>query len=91
MRRPVLAIVANLLIVVAGLAAFGGIEIRELPNIDQPVVTITTTYVHVDPRTWTKKAIAPHMRAAVEAGARGKITDHAAYFERTDRIAPLRA
>lgn len=56
-----------------------------------PIVTITTTYVHVDPRTWTKKAIAADMRAAVEAGARGKITDHAAYFERTERIAPPRA
>lgn len=55
-----------------------------------PIVSITTTYVHVDPRTWTKKSIAPHMRAAVEGGARGKITDHAAHFERTDRIAEPR-
>lgn len=57
----------------------------------EPIVTITTTYVHVDPRTWTKKSVAPHMRAAIEAGARGQITDHAAFFERTDRIAAPRA
>lgn len=55
-----------------------------------PIVTVVTTYVHVDPRTWTKQAIAPHMRAALEQGARGEITDHAAYFERTQRIATPR-
>ncbi|HWJ72040.1 MAG TPA: efflux RND transporter permease subunit [Kaistia sp.] len=54
-RRPVLAIVANVLIVVAGLAAIGGVEIRELPNIDQPVVTITTTYDGATPDTMDKE------------------------------------
>lgn len=56
----------------------------------EPIVSITTTYVHVDPRTWTKKSIAPNMRAAIEAGARGMITDHAAYFERTECVAAPR-
>ncbi|RMF37768.1 MAG: efflux RND transporter permease subunit [Alphaproteobacteria bacterium] len=44
LRRPVLALVINLLIVVAGLAALIGVEIRELPDIDRPVVTVTTAY-----------------------------------------------
>ncbi|MFN4168671.1 MAG: efflux RND transporter permease subunit [Pannonibacter phragmitetus] len=43
-RRPVLAFVMNMLIVVAGLAAFFGVEIRELPDVDQPVISIRTTY-----------------------------------------------
>ena len=43
-RRPVLTIVFNLLIVVAGLAAFRGVEIRELPDIDRPVITVRATY-----------------------------------------------
>jgi HAE1 family hydrophobic/amphiphilic exporter-1 len=43
-RRPVLAFVLNVLIAVAGLAAFFGIEIRELPDVDRPVVTITADY-----------------------------------------------
>ncbi|MCO5159321.1 MAG: efflux RND transporter permease subunit [Aquamicrobium sp.] len=43
-RRPVLALVLNVLIAVAGLAAFFGIEIRELPDVDRPVITITTTF-----------------------------------------------
>ncbi len=53
--RPVLAIVLNLLIVVAGLAAYSGIEVRELPNIDQPVVTIRTTYTGATPETIDKE------------------------------------
>jgi HAE1 family hydrophobic/amphiphilic exporter-1 len=43
-RRPVLAVVINALIVVGGLAAFLGVEVRELPEVDQPVITINTTF-----------------------------------------------
>ena len=50
-RRPVLAIVANLLIVVAGLAAFRGVEIRELPDVDRPVITVRAAYEGATPET----------------------------------------
>ena len=43
-RRPVLAVVINALIVVGGLAAFLGVEVRELPQVDQPVLTVNTTF-----------------------------------------------
>lgn len=43
-RRPVLAAVLNTLLVVAGLAALAGIEVRELPDVDQPVITVSTDY-----------------------------------------------
>ncbi|SMH52934.1 efflux RND transporter permease subunit [Mesorhizobium australicum] len=43
-RRPVLAFVLNVLIIVAGMAAFLAVEIRELPDVDRPVVTIDTTF-----------------------------------------------
>jgi multidrug efflux pump len=43
-RRPVLAAVANLLIVVFGIAALQTLPIRELPDVDTAVVTVTTTY-----------------------------------------------
>ena len=43
-RRPVLAAVLNTLLVVAGLAALAGVEIRELPDVDQPVITVSTDY-----------------------------------------------
>jgi len=43
-RRPVLAIVVSCLIIVAGLAAFFGVEIRELPNVERPTLSISTTF-----------------------------------------------
>jgi len=50
-RRPVLALVINLLIIVAGLAGIYGAEIRELPDVDRPVITITTTFSGAAPET----------------------------------------
>ena len=43
-RRPVMAFVLNTLIAVAGLAAFYGVEIRELPDVDRPVITVSTAF-----------------------------------------------
>ncbi|EAU43153.1 AcrB/AcrD/AcrF multidrug efflux protein [Fulvimarina pelagi HTCC2506] len=49
--RPVLTIVLNLLIVVAGLAAFNAVEVRELPNVDRPVVTVEVEFEGASPET----------------------------------------
>ncbi|GAB5505384.1 MAG: efflux RND transporter permease subunit [Rhizobiaceae bacterium] len=43
-RRPVLAFVINTLIVVAGVAALFGVEVRELPDVDRPVITVRADY-----------------------------------------------
>ncbi|WP_371929538.1 efflux RND transporter permease subunit [Phyllobacterium sp. 21LDTY02-6] len=43
-RRPVMALVLNALIVVAGLAAYYGVDVRELPDVDRPVVTVSTIF-----------------------------------------------
>ena len=50
-RRPVLAFVINTLIAVAGMAAFYGVEIRELPDVDRPVITVTTDYTGASAET----------------------------------------
>ncbi len=50
-RRPVLAIVLSLLIVVAGVAAIFGAEVRELPRVDSPVITVSTNYTGASPET----------------------------------------
>ncbi len=50
-RRPIFALVVNTLIIVAGLAALNGIEIRELPQVDQPVVSVNTTFDGASPET----------------------------------------
>lgn len=49
-RRPVLAIVTSLLIVTAGLASLLSIPVRELPDVDSAVVTVTTTYTGASPQ-----------------------------------------
>ena len=43
-KRPVFATVISLLIVVFGLAALLGLPVREYPDIDPPVVSISTDY-----------------------------------------------
>ena len=44
-KRPVFATVLSLLIVVFGLAALLGLPVREYPDIDPPVVSISTDYI----------------------------------------------
>ncbi len=50
-RRPVLIIVVATLIILAGLAAMLGVEIRELPNVDRPIVSVTAEYDGASPET----------------------------------------
>ncbi|MDX1799619.1 MAG: efflux RND transporter permease subunit, partial [Marinobacter sp.] len=44
-KRPVFATVISLLIVVFGLSALMGLPVREYPDIDPPVVSISTDYI----------------------------------------------
>lgn len=57
-RRPVLAVVLSLLIIVAGLAAIFGVEIRELPSVDSPVITVSTDYSGAAPETIDREVTA---------------------------------
>ena len=43
-RRPVLATVLNLVILLIGLICYQRLAVRQLPNVDVPVVTVATTY-----------------------------------------------
>ncbi len=43
-RRPVFATVLSLLILLVGAVAFNGLTVREYPRIDEPNVTVTTTF-----------------------------------------------
>src|SRR5258705_4539871 len=44
-RRPVLAIVVNLVILIAGLQSIRSLSVRQYPRTDIAVVTVTTAYV----------------------------------------------
>ncbi len=50
-RRPVLIIVLNLLIILGGFAAINDLEIRELPDVDRPIVTVSASYPGGSPET----------------------------------------
>src|SRR6186713_877247 len=45
LRRPVLAIVVSVLIVVAGLQAVRSLNVRQYPRIESATVTVRTVYV----------------------------------------------
>ncbi|HYA37846.1 MAG TPA: efflux RND transporter permease subunit [Candidatus Methylomirabilis sp.] len=48
-RRPVLATVVSLFILVLGLRSLGLLPVREFPETQNAVVTVTTTYTGADP------------------------------------------
>jgi multidrug efflux pump len=48
-RRPVLATVVSLLILVLGLRSIGLLPIREYPETQNAVVTVSTVYYGADP------------------------------------------
>jgi multidrug efflux pump len=50
-RRPVLATVVSLMILVIGIRAFNSLAVREYPKTENAVVTISTIYFGADPAT----------------------------------------
>ncbi|MEO0466403.1 MAG: efflux RND transporter permease subunit [Pseudomonadota bacterium] len=50
-RRPLLAFVLNLLIILSGVAAMLGVEVRELPDVDRPIVTVVAQLPGAAPET----------------------------------------
>ncbi|MEO8447116.1 MAG: efflux RND transporter permease subunit [bacterium] len=43
-QRPVLSIVISIILVIFGVVGFIGLEVREYPNIDPPIITVSTSY-----------------------------------------------
>ncbi len=50
-RRPLLVLVLNLLLALAGAAAILGVEVRELPDVDRPIVSVRGEYPGASPET----------------------------------------
>lgn len=67
-RRPILAFVLNALIVIAGIAGYLGGEVRELPEVDRPVITVTVDYPGAAPETIDRE-----ITSAIE-GAAGRVS-----------------
>ncbi|MFD2164778.1 efflux RND transporter permease subunit [Thalassotalea euphylliae] len=50
-RRPITIIVLNILIIIAGLSAILGLEVRELPDVDRPIVSVRANFPGAAPET----------------------------------------
>ncbi|MBP6639425.1 MAG: efflux RND transporter permease subunit, partial [Bacteroidia bacterium] len=44
LKRPVLATVMNLLIILFGIVGFSFLSVRDYPAIDPPIITVRTNY-----------------------------------------------
>jgi len=49
-RRPIFASVCSLLIILIGVVSYTRLAVREYPDIEPPVVTVSTTYPGANPR-----------------------------------------
>ena len=43
-KRPVMAIVMSIVLVIFGVVAFTNLEVREYPSVDPPVISVSTNY-----------------------------------------------
>ncbi|ATP11778.1 multidrug transporter AcrB [Bartonella henselae] len=50
-RRPVFTFVLNAMIIIAGFAAWLNVDVRELPDVDTPVITIMTAFAGASAET----------------------------------------
>ncbi|WP_336069187.1 efflux RND transporter permease subunit [Nitratireductor rhodophyticola] len=78
-RRPVLAFVFNTLIAVAGLAALFGIEVRELPDVDRPVITVSTNFSGAAAETMDREVTAIIEGAAARVSGVVAISSDSSY------------
>jgi len=58
-RRPVLATVMSLLIILVGVIAFDRLTVREYPKIDSPVVSVRTVYTGASPQVIESQVTQP--------------------------------
>ncbi len=68
-QRPVLAIVISSLLLLLGLSSAGGLQIREFPELERSVISVTTQYQGASARTVEGFVTTP-LQAHI-AGARG--------------------
>ncbi len=66
-RRPVLALVVNLVIVIAGFQAIRTLSVRQYPRSDNAAVTVTTVYVGASPELVRGFVTTPLERAIAAA------------------------
>src|SRR5512144_2308337 len=66
-RRPVLALVVNLVIIIAGVQAVRTLNVRQFPHSENAAVTVTTVYIGADANLVRGFVTAPLERAIAAA------------------------
>src|SRR6188474_1284341 len=67
LRRPVLALVVNLVIIIAGLQAVRSLNVRQYPKLESASVVVRTVYVGADAELVRGFITAPLERAIAAA------------------------
>lgn len=78
-RRPVLAIVINALIIVAGLAALFGVEVRELPSVERPTISVSTSFAGASAETVDREITATIEGAVARVQGVSSISSSSSY------------
>ena len=68
-RRPVFAAVAAIVLCVIGAAAFFFVPVRELPDVDPPIVSVTTSYTGASAEVIEQTVAAPLENQIVRTSA----------------------
>ena len=83
-RRPWLILVLNLLIAIGGLAALLAIEVRELPDVDRPVVSVRAFLPGASPETMDAEVT--RLLEGAAARVSGVLTINSSSEENSTRI-----
>ena len=58
-RRPIVAMVIAIIMVIVGLVAMAGLPVAQFPNIVPPQIQVSTTYVGADALTVEQSVATP--------------------------------
>ena len=76
-KRPVLAVVMSLLLIVLGTMSFLRLTLRELPAIDPPIVSVSVDYTGASAAVGTAGGTAPGSGTSARAGIAAAATNRA--------------
>ena len=80
-KRPVLAVVMSLLLVVLGVMSFNRLTLRELPAIDPPIVSVSVDYTGA-----SAAVIESRITQVLEDALAGKLPFHLIHKDCTDLL-----
>ncbi|MDP4217975.1 MAG: efflux RND transporter permease subunit, partial [Bacteroidota bacterium] len=59
LKRPVLATVMNLMIILFGVVGYNFLAVRDYPAIDPPIISVSTSYIGANPEIIESKVTEP--------------------------------